>query len=366
MKRKEFIKMCGIFGISIPFLSSIESCKDDGITPSSFDGKVIIIGAGAGGLSAGYFLQQQGIDFEILEASSMFGGRIRINPDFADFPIALGAEWIETNTSIFQEIVNNASVSVNIETVPDAPDEKFVNFSWFQFFEEYIVPSIANKIVYNTIVQSVDYSNDQVIVNTPTGQFTADKVIVSVPLKILQDGDISFIPAFPEDKQEAINETIIWEGFKAFFEFSQNFYDDGHLFTVTPESAGQKLYYDATLGQSTSKHILGFFVVGTPAQDYISRSGNELKEFMLKELDGIFSNQASSSYIKHITQNWNNEPFIKSGYMTDYADWRRVQKLGASVANKIYFAGGPYTDGEDWVSVHAVARSAKRAIEEIV
>ena len=55
-------------------------------TKEPFDGKVIIIGAGAGGLSAGYLLQQQGIDFEILEASASYGGRMRINTDFADFP----------------------------------------------------------------------------------------------------------------------------------------------------------------------------------------------------------------------------------------------------------------------------------------
>jgi hypothetical protein len=51
--------------------------------------------------------------------------------------------------------------------------------------------------------------------------------------------------------------------------------------------------------------------------------------------------------------------------LTDNADWRNVKKLGESVANKIYFAGGAYTDGEDWVSVHTAAQSAKRAIEEI-
>jgi|GEM_PF-1726807 hypothetical protein len=33
--------------------------------------------------------------------------------------------------------------------------------------------------------------------------------------------------------------------------------------------------------------------------------------------------------------------------MTDYADWKKVKKLSESVANKIYLAGGEYTDGED-------------------
>ena len=166
MKRAEFIKMCALFGISTPFYASLLSCAKKDTTNTPFSGKITIIGAGAGGLTAGYLLKQKGIDFEILEASTVYGGRMRINTDFADFPIPLGAEWLETGKNIFKEIVNDASVSVNIETVKDTPDRKFVNYSWFNFFEQYIVPSIADKIVYSTVVQSIDYSGNQIILNT--------------------------------------------------------------------------------------------------------------------------------------------------------------------------------------------------------
>jgi monoamine oxidase len=365
MTRKEFIKLCGILGVGLPLQASLISCKEEVDIETNFLGKVIIIGAGAGGLSAGYLLQQQGIDFEILEASSVYGGRIRINTDFADFPIALGAEWLETNTNIFQEIVNDPSVQVNVNTIPDAPDRKFVNYSWYNFFEEYIVPSITDKIRYNTIVESIDYSKDEIIIKTQTGEYTADKVIVSVPLKILQERDISFIPSLLSDKQKAIDETTIWEGFKAFFEFSNKFYNDEYVFGISPASDGEKIYYDAAFGQNTSKNIVGLFVVGKPALDFTSRSGDDLRDFILGELDEIYSNQASPNYVKHLTQDWDNEPFIKSGYMTDNADWRTVKKLGETVAGKVYFAGGAYTDGEDWVSVHAAAHSAKVAVEKL-
>ncbi len=365
MTRKEFLKICAILGIGLPLQSAVLSCGKDNGPNITFSGKVIIIGAGAGGLSAGYFLQQQGVDFEIIEASSMYGGRMKVDTNFANFPIPLGAEWLETNSNIFSEIVNDASIAVEVETVPDAPDRKFVNSSWFNFFDEYIVPSIASKIRYNTPVESIDYSGDQVLVNTPNEQWSADKVIVSVPLKILQDGDLSFIPSLPQAKQDAINEPTIWEGFKAFFEFSNKFYSGEYVYNINPSSDGQKIYYDAALGQNTTKNIMGLFVVGKPALDYIALSGDALRDFMLSEIDGIYANQATPNYIKHLTQDWNNEPYIKSGYMTDYADWRTVRTLGESVANKVYFAGGAYTDGEDWVSVHTAAQSAKRAVEAL-
>ncbi|MEO1010903.1 MAG: FAD-dependent oxidoreductase [Bacteroidota bacterium] len=365
MTRAEFVKICGIFGLGLPFQFSLMpgGIRDEMGTP--FKGKVLIIGAGAGGLSAGYFLRQQGTDFEILEASGNYGGRMRINTDFADFPIPLGAEWLETKRTIFREIVNDPKVPVTIETIRDGVDRKFVNYSWYSFFEEYIVPSIKDSISYDTVVRSIDYSGNQIVVRTDKGQHMADKVVISVPLKILQDGDIRFTPSLPPKKREAIDRTVIWDGFKAFFEFSAKFYDDEYSFRIRPARKGQKMYYNAALGQNTTKHILGLFTVGTPAQDYISRSENDLKAFILSELDSIYDNRATPNYVNHIVQNWNNEPFIKAGYMTDHENPLTVRKLAKSVADKLYFAGGAYTNGTDWVSVHTAARSAMKTIVEI-
>lgn len=355
-----------MLGVGVPLQASLSSCEKEKIQNQTFSGKVIIVGAGAGGLSAGYLLNQLGIDFEILEASSVTGGRMKINADFADFPIPLGAEWLETSTDIFEEIVNDSSVKVNVTTVADSPDRKFVNYSWFNFFEEYITPAIAGKIIYNSIVKSIDYAAEKVIVTTQNGQYVADKVIVAVPLKILQNSEINFTPTLPQDKQTAIQSVTVWEGFKAFFEFSKKFYQDEIEVEIIPETDGQKIYYNAALGQNSSKNILGLFSVGKPAADFISLSDDEVKRFILKELDSIFYNQATPNYVKHIAQNWNKEPFIKGGYLSDYADWRTVKKIKETIANKVYFAGAEYTDGEDWVSVHTAALSAKQTVAEIL
>lgn len=194
----------------------------------------------------------------------------------------------------------------------------------------------------------------------------ADKVIVSVPVKILQDKEVTFVPNLPQEKQDAIANIPIWEGFKAFFEFTENFYGDGYEYAIRPETDGQKIYYNASFGQNTKKNILGLFAVGKPAREFLSFNDKDLKASILNDLDKLFNKRATSSYLKHISQNWNEEPFIKSGYISDYADWRAVKAIGKSVAGKVYFAGGEYTDGEDWVSVHIAAQSAKVAVTELL
>ncbi|MFT7591847.1 MAG: monoamine oxidase, partial [bacterium] len=191
MNRKEFLKICGILGIGLPAQASLVGCTKDVLT-SNFNGKVIIVGAGPGGMSAAYLLTQLGVDVEVLEATAQVGGRIKINPDFTDFPIPLGAEWLESDTNTLQEMVNDSSVDVDVKTVYDNPDYKFVNASWFNFFDTYIFPSIVDKIKYNEVVTSVDYTSDKIEIKTKDATYSADKVIVSVPLKILKDGDIEF------------------------------------------------------------------------------------------------------------------------------------------------------------------------------
>ncbi|MFT5723232.1 MAG: monoamine oxidase [Bacteroidia bacterium] len=365
MNRKDFLKMCAILGIGVPAQAALFGCNKDAHLSSDFDGKVIIIGGGPGGLSAAYFLHQYGVEFELLEATSQIGGRMKINKYFADFPIPLGAEWLETDVGVLKEMVNDASVQVDVKTVSDDPDYKFVNSSWFNFFETYIIPSITDKIKYDTVVESIDYESDKIIVKSKTDEHIADAVIVAVPLKVLQDGDIQFSPALPSEKTKAIGAADIWDGFKAFFEFKENFYGDGHEFDITPKSDGEQIYYNAAHGQKTDKNILGLFVVGKPVELYNSKSGDVLRDYILQELDGLYNNKATTNYMQHIVQDWSKEPYVRSGYLSDHEDWKLVKKLGTSVSNKIYFAGGAYTDGEDWVSVHVAAQSAKTAVEEI-
>lgn len=97
--------MCGVLGLSLPLSGVMAACRDSKIETSDA-GNMIIIGAGAAGLSAGYLLQQQGIEFQILEASSNYGGRMKRTTEFANFPIPLGAEWIHVKPNILEEILS--------------------------------------------------------------------------------------------------------------------------------------------------------------------------------------------------------------------------------------------------------------------
>ena len=381
MTRKEFIKICSLLGISFP-LQNIMAISNSNKPTNKFKGKVLIIGAGAAGLTAAYQLSQLGIDFQILEASSKFGGRLKTMNDFVDFPIPLGAEWLHVEETIFDEIINNPKTKINIKlkgynendyalydgeetSITDMgfdSDQKFIGSSWLDFFKEYILPTIQDKITYNQIVKSINYTSNEVIINTQNNVFKATKVIVTVPVKMLQNNTITFTPQLPKNKQKAIKKVTVWDGFKAFIEFSEKFYPSVTEFNVD----GEKMYYDASYGQKSDHNVLGLFIVGPVMKPYLQSTDTEIIRYILQELDELFDYKASENYIKHTSQNWSKEPFVEGAYVYNNESWRIVKTLSESVNNKLFFAGTAYTKGNDWGSVHSAARSAIRTINEIL
>jgi lysine-specific histone demethylase 1B len=138
MERRDFIKKSTFFsigGLLIPSLC-LSSCRNELLFKDlKFNGKIIIIGAGAAGLYAGYILKSKGIDFQILEASSNYGGRIGKLSGFANFPLDTGAEWLHGKNSIAGELASRSGAKITL----DNSDEKY-------WFKNQIVSSLPKDI----------------------------------------------------------------------------------------------------------------------------------------------------------------------------------------------------------------------------
>ena len=169
MRRRDFVKMCAVLGITGPVVACGDDDSDDGSVVTDLGtGSVIVVGAGAAGMSAGYLLAQRGIDCTILEAGPTHGGRIRTADDFVDFPIPLGGEWLHDEPEVLADIVADDAVGIGIELVGYEPDEefgfwdgadltsgplgeypdlKFVGATWLDFFDTYVVPGIAEALL---------------------------------------------------------------------------------------------------------------------------------------------------------------------------------------------------------------------------
>lgn len=70
----------------------------------SSDTHVVIVGAGAAGMSAAYTLDYLKLNYTLLEASSIMGGRIRQDTTFVDVSLVLGPEWIHMMPRVLKDL----------------------------------------------------------------------------------------------------------------------------------------------------------------------------------------------------------------------------------------------------------------------
>ena len=398
MTRKEFLQKTAILGLGAPLMSTfLASCVEDLFDADfepTFSGRVLIIGAGSAGLHAGMVLKRWGIDFQILEASERFGGRVMKTEALADFPIDLGAEWIHANPRILSQIAGPESgASEQIETIRYRPqsyymwqdgelkkrdfirhlyaEHKFKSTTWFDYLAQYVFPSVQDQLVYQQAVSAIDYTGDQVRVSTQGGEeYTADRVIVTVPLTQLHQNTIAFSPALPADKIEALGQVTMPDGLKVFLRFSEPFYPDitfdGQLSAFLGDAeTGDKAFYNAAYGKATNDHVLALFAVGEPAREYVAQGSNDnILDFLLREIDTKFDGAGSRYYQAHAVQNWSAQPFIQGSY-AHYTDYDAQAVLGRPLEGKVYFAGEAYSTS-DQSTVHGAALSAFQAVETIL
>ncbi|MEM7271961.1 MAG: FAD-dependent oxidoreductase [Actinomycetota bacterium] len=384
MERRDFLRLAGILG-----LGAVVGCgSEPDVTSGSYDGTVLVIGAGAAGKSAAPELARAGVEVTVLEAAETHGGRIKTARDFVDFPVPLGGEWLHTDAEVLQgltgleqpgiqmagygETESYGSFDAGALTVTDiegSADLKFVGRTWLDVFDEFIVPTIADRFRFGVEVASIDHGGDRVVVTATDGTtHEADKVIVTAPITAVRDR-ITFVPDLPDDRRETLDAAKVWGGFKAFIEFEERFYPG--LVEIAGRSGddGQHLYYDAAHGQDTDRHVLGLFTVGTGSEPYqAALARGELQEVILGELDEVFDGAASANYLQHIAQDWSAEPHIGMAYLADDADWQTPRKLAEPIGDRVYFAGDAYIDdGEDgWSMVHLAAKAGRVAVDDIL
>ncbi len=332
-----------------------------------YNGKVIVIGAGASGLAAAKILQKNGIDFIILEATDRYGGRLKKNTTLADFPIDIGAEWLHSNPLVLNKIKGKKGEEIDEDLIPYhlekaytwngktleevskakldfnynfMPESKFKNSTWYDFVDEHFATEVKDKIKYNSIVTKIDYSDHQVVVELKNGQILkADKVLTTVSIGVLKSNAITFIPALPQEKKMAINAITFLPGLKLMMNFNTKFYPDAINCEV---ESGEKVFYDVAFKKDTQSNIFGLLVSGNTVEKYYNLgSDQKIVDAAIKELDIMFDGAASKSFTgEYVLENWGKHEFTKGTWTQPFEEEKsNLKQLNIPLKNKVYFAG---------------------------
>ena len=335
--------------------------------PYAYDGHVVIVGAGPAGLAAAKVMEQNEVSYTLLEATDRIGGRLKKDTTLADFPIDLGAEWIHSNPIVLNRIKGKPGDEVDEDLIPYRlessctwdgkelrpltdkfmhryyeflPESKFRHSTWYDFVMDNLGEDVVANVIHESVVSRVDLSGETIQILTTSGQLhQADKVILAVPVGVLQRDVIEFNPSLDLDRVEALRRIDFLTGFKMFLRFEECFYPN----VVTCEvSDGEKAFYDVAYKKEASSHVMALLVQGAHAGGYFDLGSKEaMVQAALDELDAMFEGAASKHYTgEWRLENWGQTPHIEGTWTTAYRERSRdLKTIRKPLDNRVFFAG---------------------------
>jgi monoamine oxidase len=192
----------------------------------------------------------------------------------------------------------------------------------------------------NTWVSGVNYLNDEVEVITSQGNFSADYVIITVPLGVLKKEKIEFIPELPIEKKEAIKGLDMGVLNKVYLAFEQIFWDNKVANMANIGSQKGHWSYWINLAPVTGLPILTGFNVADYGKEIEHFKDDDIIELAMVELRRIYGDHIPQP-TGHLITRWDNDPFSYGSYsyVPKGVSASLRQVLARPIADKVFFAG---------------------------
>jgi monoamine oxidase len=242
---------------------------------------------------------------------------------------------------------------------------------------------VVKKVQLNTAVTSINYGGDIISITDKSGkQYTANKVIVTVPLSILKSNGIVFSPSLPSTNIAAMNKFGMNTCIRLVIDFKKNFWGDTDGFIWGGAIAPQ--YFNSGFNRSQFNSTMVVTVCGQAAE-LLSTFGSSMVNPVLAEIDGLYNGQGTkwvrrkieidASGVSHETDpvvsiyDWSKDPYIKGGYsypLVGATNQDRINLGTAVPGGKIFFAGEATDLNGDAGTVNGALQSAERVSQELI
>lgn len=224
-------------------------------------------------------------------------------------------------------------------------------------------------ILLNQVVQKIRYNAQGVVVSSNQGEFSADRVVVTLPIGVLKSGQVTFDPELPKAKQQAISAMGSGLLNKLFLRFPYTFWDnEKEIINWVSEQHGrwnEWLNVDFYIDKPV---LLGF-----NAADYALKtegwSDEAIVEDAMTVLRTIYGRDIPEPKGWQLTR-WSQDPYALGSYSFNGvldgipAKTQSRLALAAPIDNRLFFAGE--ATSEDFSStVHGAYMSGLFAAETI-
>jgi monoamine oxidase len=239
--------------------------------------------------------------------------------------------------------------------------------SIWSLFEKAFPEEIA-LVQSGKTVNSIAYNNQGVTVKMTDGsEYTAGRVLLTVPLGILKKQSIQFNPPLPVSKSSAIDAIGFGSGIRIALLFSQPFWTEGTDLVMGGTTFPQ--YEINSANRSAGSHIVTATAMGEAAMALTGLSDAEIAARAISELGKFYpaGGVALKFTQKSVVKNWTDDPFtLGSISYPSPGSMGMREDLAAPVGNKLFFAGEATNYNGHSGSVHGAMETAYRAVEEIL
>jgi len=246
-------------------------------------------------------------------------------------------------------------------------------------------------IRYNTFVTKISYSDDKVSIYTKSSYdidsqrpclachsgsdatildydkiFTADKVVVALPLGMLKNNNVIFDPVLPSEKLNAINSLGMGIMNKVFLKFEQNFWNtDGYFFQYLKQDYSKIFEFFSPTPTGSNNIIIAVFA-GAQARSIENMNDEKVIDLVMNDLKGMFGTGIPNPIAMQKTS-WHTNPYSLGSYphLKPGADLSACSLIAEPINNKIYFAGDA-TSKDYMATAHGAYLSGIKAANSII
>lgn len=216
------------------------------------------------------------------------------------------------------------------------------------------------------VVSRVQWSAEGVLVTTDHGLFAADSAIVTVPVGVLQSGDLEIEPALPEPVAGALGRLRMNAFEKVFLRFPTKFWDDGVYAIRQQGDEGRwwHSWYDLTALHGTPTLLT--FAAGPAAVETRDWTEEEIVDSIIAQLRRLYGERVAKPTSVHVTD-WQDDPWSHGSYafMTVGSTTSDHDDLATPIGGVLHLAGeATWTD--DPATVTAAMLSGHRAAQHVL
>lgn len=221
------------------------------------------------------------------------------------------------------------------------------------------------NIELQQVVKEIHWDESRVSVITQKRTFTADHVIVTLPLGVLQAGKVRFVPELLSEKLQAVSRIGMGILNKCYLRFEKAFWpDDVDWLEYVPAKHGEWTEWVSFLRTAGVPVLLGFNAADR-GQEIEAWSDQQIVDSAMQTLKTIFGPRIPDP-VDHQLTRWAADPYALGSYSYNpFGTSPGARKtLAAPLSQKVFFAGEA-TEARYFGTAHGACLSGIRAAREI-